>query len=146
MIDKTPQSSVLFQVWLASRATTAVLDRALAPSGLTADDFAVYSMLMQRSMTPTELATWMAAPLTTVSSYVKRFEGRGDVQRLANPDDRRSYLVTLTPQGVEAFEAAGRGFLPVLGAVSDRLGAAVPEVEHALSLLHDAIQEAAASQ
>ena len=85
-------TNVLFDVWLVSRATFAVLDAALAPSGLTADEFAIYSVLTSTdAMTPSELARWMAAPLTTVSSYIKRFEGRGHVTRVENPDDGRSY-------------------------------------------------------
>ena len=36
---------MLFDVWLVSRATTGLLDAALAPSGLTADEFGVYSVL-----------------------------------------------------------------------------------------------------
>ncbi len=54
---------------------SSVLDTALAPSGLTADEFAIYSVLTTTdAMTPSELARWMAAPLTSMSSYVKRFE------------------------------------------------------------------------
>ena len=67
-----------FMVWLTSRATADLLDTALAPAGLDGDEFAIYSVLTAASsITPTELARWMAAPPTTVSSYVKRFEARG---------------------------------------------------------------------
>jgi len=54
---------VLFDVWLVSRAVTGLLDRALEPSGLSADEFGVYSVLTSSdSMTPGELARWMSAP------------------------------------------------------------------------------------
>jgi DNA-binding MarR family transcriptional regulator len=90
----------LFLVWLAARSTEALLDRALAPVGLSGDEFALYSMLAaRRSITPTELARWMAAPPTTVSSYVKRLESRGHASREPNPDDRRSYRLRLTRAG-----------------------------------------------
>ena len=50
-------SNVLFDVWLVMRATVGVLDQALAPSGLTADEFGVYSVLNSTdAMTPGELA------------------------------------------------------------------------------------------
>ncbi len=106
--DQSPQApvvppegtNVLFDVWLVSRATFAVLDAALAPSGLTADEFAIYSVLTSSgSMTPSELARWMAAPLTSMSSYIKRFEGRGHITRVANPADGRSYRLQLTANG-----------------------------------------------
>lgn len=122
----------MFGVWLAARATTALLDEALVGSGLTADEFAIYSVLRRGPLTPSQLAGWMSAPPTTVSSYVQRFERRGHVERLENAADRRSYLIGLTPSGIAAFEVAGAAFSPTLDNVEDKLGGAVPEVEHAL--------------
>ena len=118
-------TTLLLDVWLVSRAATGLLDDALAPSGLTADEFAVYSMLSgsDEGSTPSELAGWMAAPPTTVSSYVKRFEGRGHVERTPNPDDRRSYRVRLTAAGRAAHLDAAQRFLPVLQSVLEALGA-----------------------
>lgn len=104
----------LFMVWLVSRATEELLDRALAPAGLNGDEFAIYSMLSAaRTMTPTELSRWMAAPATTVSSYVKRFESRGHVTREPNPDDGRSYRIRLTPAGRSAHRTAAKHFGPI---------------------------------
>lgn len=115
--------NVLFDVWLVSRATTALIDDVLRPSGLDADEFAIYSVLASGDgMTPTELAHWMAAPATTVSSSVKRFEQRGHVQRVPNPDDHRSYRVELTAAGRRAHLAAGELFLPVLDQVTQGVG------------------------
>lgn len=112
-------TTLLLDVWLVSRATHGLLDEALAPAGLTADEFAVYSMLRgsEAGSTPSELAGWMAAPATTVSSYVKRFEGRGHVERVPNPDDRRSYRLRLTDDGRAAHLAAAQRFTPVLAQV-----------------------------
>jgi len=125
-------ANVLFDLWLASRATNALLDAALEPAGLTADEFAIYSVLRSGPMTPTELAGWMAAPLTTVSSYVKRFEVRGHVTRIVNHADRRSYRVALTAEGLAAHSDAGTRFLPVLDSVDAALGAGAPAVRIAL--------------
>lgn len=108
-------TNLLFDVWLVSRATTGLLDAALAPTGLDADEFGVYSVLAAVDhITPTELARWMAAPPTTVSSYVKRFEARGHVARDPNPEDRRSYRLRLTPKGRAVHAEAGKRFLPLL--------------------------------
>jgi len=101
-VDRVPAegTNVLFDVWLVSRATTGLLDAALAPTGLSADEFGIYSVLTSSDgMTPSELARWMSAPSTTVSSYVKRLEGRGHLRRDRNPADGRSYVLRLTPQG-----------------------------------------------
>jgi DNA-binding MarR family transcriptional regulator len=130
----TEGTNVLFDVWLVSRATTDALDRALAPSGLTADEFGIYSVLTSaESLTPSELARWMSAPLTTVSSYVKRIEGRGHLTRARNPEDGRSYDLSLTQEGQRAHQAAGARFLPVLDAVDETLGRRVTAVRRALT-------------
>ena len=62
----------LFLVWLVSRSTEDLVDSVLAPVGLVADEFAIYSVLDGADrMTPSDLARWMAAPATTVSSYLE---------------------------------------------------------------------------
>jgi DNA-binding MarR family transcriptional regulator len=112
----------LFMVWLVSRSTEDLLDSVLAPSGLNGDEFAIYSVLTTApTITPTELSRWMAAPPTTVSSYVKRFESRGHVVREPNPDDRRSYRIRLTPAGRKAHRAAVKLFMPIRLQVADEL-------------------------
>lgn len=132
--------NVLFDVWLVARATTALVDLAVRPSGLDADEFAIYSVLAStEGMTPTELAHWMAAPATTVSSYVKRFERRGHVRRVPNPEDRRSYRVQLTAEGRSAHLHAGALFLPVLDEVTRRMGRAAPETHRRLRQLHHVV-------
>lgn len=140
-----------FMVWLTSRATADLLDAVLAPAGLDSDEFAIYSVLNAApSITPTELARWMAAPPTTVSSYVKRFEARGHVQREPNPVDRRSYRIKLTPAGRRAYRAAAALFTPLRNRVAEGLGAQEGDVREALATLltvldqirHEPIHEA----
>lgn len=141
---------VTFMVWLTSRATSDLLDAVLAPSGLDSDEFAIYSVLSAASgITPTELARWMAAPPTTVSSYVKRFEARGHVSRDPNPADRRSYLIKLTPAGRRAHRRAGKLFAPLRTRVAAGLGAQEPRVRDALITLRtvlDGIRNAPADE
>lgn len=147
-VESVPEegTNVLFDVWLVSRLATSVLDVALGPSGLTADEFAVYSVLRSaETMTPGELARWMGAPATTVSSYVKRFESRGHLARERNPRDGRSYVLRLTAAGHAAHQAAGREFLPVLADVVARLGREEPEVRRALAALRDSLDGVAST-
>jgi DNA-binding MarR family transcriptional regulator len=133
---------VTFMVWLTSRATTDLLDAALAPAGLDADEFAIYSLLTaSRSITPTELSRWMAAPPTTVSSYVKRFEARGHVEREPNPADRRSYRIKLTPAGRRAYQAGAARFIPLRTRVADALGAREDDVRESLITLRAVLDE-----
>lgn len=141
-MDAERGTNVLFDLWLASRAATAVLDEALAGSGLTADEFAVYSVLSSAPLTPTELAHWMSAPATTVSSVVRRFERRGHVRRVPHPHDRRSYRLELTAAGRTAHRRAGALFLPVLDGVES--GLPVAGVRSALADLVAALRAASA--
>lgn len=135
-------TNVLFDVWLVSRATSAVLDAALAQSGLTADEFAIYSVLTTTdAMTPSELARWMAAPLTSMSSYIKRFEARGHITRVARPDDGRSYRLQLTAAGRAAHRSAGKLFQPVLDHVERALDLPQATVRDALQSLHRALPD-----
>jgi len=129
-------------VWLTSRATTDLVDAALAPAGLNGDEFAIYSVLNAApSITPTELARWMAAPPTTVSSYVKRFEARGHVKREPNPNDRRSYRIELTPEGRRAHRDASALFMPLRSRVEGGLGDREKHVREALLTLRTVLDE-----
>lgn len=131
-----------FMVWLTSRATADLLDAALAPAGLDGDEFAIYSVLTaSRSITPTELARWMAAPPTTVSSYVKRLEARGHVIREPNAADRRSYRIRLTPEGRRTHRAAVKLFAPFRSRVATGLGEHEQPVRDALIALRAVLDE-----
>jgi DNA-binding MarR family transcriptional regulator len=133
---------VTFMVWLTSRATADLLDAVLVPAGLDSDEFAVYSILVAApSITPTELARWMAAPPTTVSSYVKRFEARGHVERVPNPSDRRSYGIRLTVAGRRAHRAAARLFVPVRAEIERGLGSQATDVREALLALRGVLDD-----
>lgn len=132
--------NILFDVWLVSRAVNALIDDAIRTAGLDADEFAIYSVLASSDVvTPTELAHWMSAPTTTVSSYVKRFEQRGHVERVANPDDGRSRLIRLTAAGRRVHRRAGELFTPVLSDVEERVGHRASATHQQLQGLHQIV-------
>jgi DNA-binding MarR family transcriptional regulator len=97
-------------------------------------------------MTPSELARWMAAPLTSMSSYLKRFESRGHVTRVAHPDDGRSYRLQLTASGRAAHRAAAKLFRPVLDHVERSIDQPAPTVRDALQSLHRALPAGGTSE
>lgn len=134
------RANVLFCAWLMARAVTARIDAALEGTGLSADEFAIYSVLAATDgMTPSELAEWMSAPPTTVSSVVARFSARGHIERTTNPRDRRSYRVRLNAGGRAAHHAAGNAFAPILADVEHRLGTGLSDVERTLLLLRTTV-------
>lgn len=135
--------TLLFEVWLVANSTRALLDDALSASGLNAEGFALYSALARPGgATPTELATMMALPPTTISSIVHRLERRGHIRRAPNPADARSYRIELTSSGHEAHLRAGQLFLPVLAHVESSLGMPVSEAENVLRLIEAAVRSA----
>jgi len=113
----------LFLVWIVSRSAEDLLGTVLAPVGLTGDEFAIYSILdASPGITPSDLSRWMAAPATSVSSYVKRLEARGHLTRRAHPSDRRSYRIQLTAAGKRAHRSAVALFGPVRARIIQALG------------------------
>ena len=135
--------TLLFDVWVVANSTRALLDRALRPSGLSAEDFALYSAIRRDGgVTPTELSSLMALPPTTVSSIVARLERRGHVRRVPNPADARSYRIRLSPSGQAAHAAAGELFAPVLGGVEAALGIPPGQARDALAAINSAVLRA----
>ena len=134
------QVDPLFLVWLVSRSTEDLLDDVLRDTGVTGDEFALYSVLAASpGITPSELSRWMAAPPTSVSSYVKRLEGRGHLTRRPHPSDRRSYRIHLTAAGLRAHRAAATLFGPVRTRVIDSLADQEGPVRDSLLLLREIV-------
>jgi DNA-binding MarR family transcriptional regulator len=138
---------LLFDVWLVSRATTALLDAALAPAGLTADEFALHSALHHLgAATPSQLAELLAIPPTTISTHVRRLERQGHLARLRNPDDGRSAFLHLTAAGEAAYHRARALFLPVHARIAAILALPVADVQAALTALDRAVRQARAER
>ncbi|MEO6470106.1 MAG: MarR family transcriptional regulator [Acidimicrobiia bacterium] len=132
--------NVLFGVWLASRAAMDLVDGVLESCVLDGDEFAVYSMLAAPpTITPTELALWMASPATTVSSVIKRLEARGHAERVPNPADGRSYRLRLTSEGRRVHRRAAALFAPALNDVVGALASSDDDVRRTLIQLRRAI-------
>ena len=135
------ETNVLFELWRVARVAGALIyEHALADSGLSGDEFGVYSLLASsEAVTPSVLERWMAAPATTVSSYIKRLEARSHVVREMHSADRRSVVLKLTAAGERAHANATKNYVPVLERVVRQLGANEPRVMKALVALREAI-------
>jgi MarR family transcriptional regulator, organic hydroperoxide resistance regulator len=71
-----------------------------------------------------DIASELGITTGGTSKLVDRIEANGYCRRLPNPDDRRSSLLELTPEGRRLFAEAGQAFDDEL---QRRLGTAVPE-------------------
>jgi DNA-binding MarR family transcriptional regulator len=134
-------TTLLFDLWVVANSTRALLDHALHSTGLTAEEFALYSAIRRSvgGVTPSQLAEIMGLAPTTISSVVSRLESRDHICRVPNPKDARSYRVELTAEGRAAHLAAGNIFMPILQAVEAHLGQSTEEVRDALGALRAAI-------
>jgi DNA-binding MarR family transcriptional regulator len=81
----------------------------LEPYGLRGGEFAVLATLTRlagEDVSQRRLGAELGLSAGTISLRIDRLVGRGLVQRLADPDDGRGALITITSQGRELFEAS----------------------------------------
>jgi DNA-binding MarR family transcriptional regulator len=84
----------------AARALARRFDRVLSPLGLTNGQFSLMMALNRPEpvgMGP--VAALLGMDRTTLTAALKSLERRGLVATASHPDDRRSRLLSLTPQG-----------------------------------------------
>ena len=113
--------------FLLSRAHFASRDRAnelLRPLGIVVRHFGMLMLLAALGPSSQQaLARRLSVSPTMVTQILDEIEALGLAERRRNPDDRRSYLVTLTPEGRRKLKAARRP----LKTVSDEYAAAIGE-------------------
>jgi DNA-binding MarR family transcriptional regulator len=140
-VARTGPPTVLFEVFWAHQKRKRLLERALADVELPAEDYPFYVTIGAGGpWTPTGLADWLLMPLSTVIFRVKRLERRGHAERVPNPDDGRSFLIRLTPEGQRLLDEARPAFRDYAEAVEARLGREhVASLTSGLAALRDAI-------
>lgn len=75
------------------------------PTGLTLSDRAVLMVLGQlQPINSAKLSTVMSINAGTISVYVQRLVTKGLVRREQDADDRRNWWLTLTEEGMPAYE------------------------------------------
>jgi DNA-binding MarR family transcriptional regulator len=104
----------------AATVVTNVMERQLTPLNLslTQARSLVIVLLSQEPLTPTEIAALLLHEVQSVSTLLMRMEGKGLIERLPHPLDRRSTVVSLTPSG----ETAALASIDVLRAVAREMG------------------------
>ena len=84
MAADPPRPNVLFQTYIVGQRLAALLDRHLETAGASSNDFGLLSALgIWAPITPTDLASRIGMPPTTLSSALARASARGFVQRYA---------------------------------------------------------------
>jgi DNA-binding MarR family transcriptional regulator len=109
--DRRKRSSLLFDLFAANQRVRSLLTAAMEDAGLKPDEYAVYSALFEfEPMSPTEIATIVGMPPTTLSHYIRAMRERGHLDERRNPRDSRSRVLTLTMSGRGAHRRANRAF------------------------------------
>jgi len=105
-----------------SQLTGRLMAEHMAGSGLSPNDFAIYSVIhVEERITPSRLAEIVGLPPTSLSYVIRRIEDLGDIRRIANPDDGRSVLLELTGKGHRLTHKAEAGFSRAIRAFRDEL-------------------------
>ena len=140
--------TVLFEVFWAQQTRLRLIDAALAGVEMPPEDYPFYVLIgAEGPWTPTGLAERLLMPLTTVIFRFKRLESRGHAERIPNPEDGRSFLIRLTPDGQRLLDEARPRFRDYAEAVEARLGhERVEQLTSYLIALREAIVEELASR
>jgi DNA-binding MarR family transcriptional regulator len=114
--------TILLHLFRTNQVRERLITAALDGLDLPPEDYPFYVIIgTEGPWTPTELAGRLEMPLTTVLFRVGRLEKRGHVERIPNPDDRRSYLIRLTADGKQLLGQARPRFRAYALAVEARL-------------------------
>jgi DNA-binding MarR family transcriptional regulator len=141
LVKDLGDQGLFFSIFLVSQRVGQLLSIALAESGLSPTEYAVYSALaaIEEPVTPTELAGRLSIRPSTLTGYLSAMSKRGHLSRLANPADRRSFLVQLSRTGRETWAGGSRAVTEVHQQLRSHLGTAHGQVAQALARLDEAL-------
>jgi DNA-binding MarR family transcriptional regulator len=108
-LDLSPMS-IFARVAQLTMVVSPLIDELLSRHGLSGGEFDVLTALRRAgapySLTPSKLAEALMLSRAGMTGRVDRLEAAGHVQRSIDPDDRRSFKVTLTDQGLDTIDRA----------------------------------------
>ena len=147
--DFVPGSNVFFRFFRTGQTLRRLLLIAVEGSGVTQDEYGVLSAVRALGIVhgtrgapapvqPTEMASWLGMPATTVSTYIARFLERGLVERRPNPDDGRSYVLALSADGNALVDSVSKRLTAVAREVAGESSMELGEIAEALRVLDEA--------
>jgi DNA-binding MarR family transcriptional regulator len=104
-----------------------IVQRQVEPVGIPAFLLALLTHVRDHQpVTPSTVSAVSGAPLTTLRDNIQRLVDRGLVRRVPNPDDGRSYLLTVTAKGRQVAAEAGEALLEAYELLEAQLGELQP--------------------
>ncbi|MCD4536344.1 MarR family winged helix-turn-helix transcriptional regulator [Nocardioides sp. cx-169] len=119
-----PGGNVALDLFVIDQHLGALLDSALAPCGVSAAQYAVYSQLAAGARTPGDLGRALGIRSTTLSGYLSAMERAGHLVRRRHARDGRSWDLELTESGHAKVAECLPRLRASVRAVQDRLGTA----------------------
>ncbi|MEO6800529.1 MAG: MarR family transcriptional regulator [Rhodanobacter sp.] len=105
-----------FMVSGVRNAIWSAIERELQPLDITAAQFVVFNSIAKgRGSTIGDLCRVLGYDSGAMTRLLDRIEKKGLIRRVANPDDRRSYLIELTEQSAALVPKAQRLVQAVFG-------------------------------
>jgi DNA-binding MarR family transcriptional regulator len=114
------EKSFVAPVERATHLVALYLDRALSGTEVTQAEAHLLARLARGSASPGELHAAFGHKRSTLTSVLDRLEARGFIRRTPHPDDRRSFLITLTPAGHDEADTVVHAVARLERAVSRR--------------------------
>ena len=136
------QPGLFLQPHILDALVGAVIGRVVEGSEVTGSEFAVTSWINSAgSATPSEVAQALGMSPTTVSAMIERLVQKGQLRRVSNPEDGRSYLLEPTEQGRATQRAIGTRFRKEMDSVRANLAGDPDAILAAMRLLEDALRK-----
>jgi DNA-binding MarR family transcriptional regulator len=122
-VADTGPDTILLDLFRTNQVRERLIEASLAGLELPAEDYPFYVLIgAEGPWTPTLLAERMKMPLSTVLFRVGRLAQRGHIERIPNPEDKRSYLISLSADGQALLKQARPRFRAFAESVEERLG------------------------
>jgi DNA-binding MarR family transcriptional regulator len=138
-----PNRQLFLKSLTISQYVGQIVDARLARVGIPGYLLALLTHVRDHApVAPTEISRVSGAPMTTLRDNIQRLVDRGLVQREANPNDGRSYLLTLTAKGAATMRAADPALLEGYLALEGRLPRTLEEYEEMLDELIESLASA----
>lgn len=139
--ESPPPRNILIQLFILGQLAGQLMAREFAEAGVDRNDYAVLTVIgAYGPITPTDLATKLGLPPTTLSTSIGRLGD--DVARKPHPTDRRSYLLELTDAGKQRARDGQPALARSLQALRDQAGSRTTALEDALLEVQQALRAA----
>ncbi len=147
MAERHVRGAIINELGVAARYAREVAERELDSAGVDPDEYWFLSFIGQlQPVTRTRLTQAIGLRRTTVRDTVKRLLEQGHVHERANPRDRRSTLLELSPEGTAIYTAGLPAIHRALAAIDAALGGTLHEHEEIVWRIRVALQQLADEQ